>query len=343
MSRHVVLYGATGHTGRFIAAEMVRRGWSPVLAGRSADALAALAAEHGVEIRAVQVDDAVAQDRLLAAADAINNAAGPFGDTSPHLIEAALRAGIPYFDVTAEPFVAKDLFETYADRATQADVIVAPAFGFFGAIGDLLVTAAKADWDSVDRVELAFALDRWRPTKGTRAAGARRAGRRLVLTDGKLEVRDPSQAVPKGSWRFGAPFGDQPVIGEFSTVDVVTVAQHVPTKSIGTWINEASLTDLASADASGPQATDESGRSAQKFQIDAVVHKGSEMRRARASGRDIYAITAPLVCEAVEWTLSGRARTSGMVSAGELFDAPAFLGSLSRNHLDIHFQQELAA
>jgi NAD(P)-dependent dehydrogenase (short-subunit alcohol dehydrogenase family) len=343
MSRRVVLYGATGHTGRFIAAEMVRRGWSPVLAGRSADALAALAAEHGVEARAVQVDDAVALDRLLVAADAIINAAGPFGDTSPHLIEAALRAGIPYFDVTAEPFVAKEMFETYADRATQANVIVAPAFGFFGAIGDLLVTAAKADWDSVDRVELAFALDRWRPTKGTRAAGARRAGRRLVLTDDKLEVRDPSQAVPKASWRFGPPFGDQPVIGEFSTVDVVTVARHVPATSIGTWINEAPLTDLASEDASGPEATDESGRSAQEFQIEVVVHKGSEMRRAQSSGRDIYAITAPLVCEAVEWTLSGRAKTSGMVCAGELFDAPAFLKAMSRNHLNTHLQQELAA
>jgi len=343
MARRVVLYGATGHTGRFIAAEIVRRGWAPVLAGRNADALAVLAADYGVEAKAARVDDAGALNELLAGADAIINAAGPFGDTSPHLIEAALCAGISYFDVTAEPFVAKDVFETYADRVRDTGVVVAPAFGFFGAIGDLLVTAAKADWDSVDRVELAFALDRWRPTKGTRAAGARRAGRRLVLADNRLEVRDPSQAVPKGSWRFGRPFGDQPVVGEFSTVDVVTIARHVTAQSIATWINETPLADLASSDASGPQAADESGRSAQHFLIEAVVHKGSEMRRAQASGRDIYAITAPLVCEAVEWTLSGRARMSGMASAGELFDAPAFLGAMSRNHLDIHFQQELAA
>ena len=108
-------------------------------------------------------------------------------------------------------------------------------------------------------------------------------------------------------------------------------------------INEAPLADLASSDASEPEAADDSGRSAQKFLIEAVVHKGSEMRRATAAGRDIYAITAPLVCEALDWTLSSRARTTGMVSAGELFDAPAFLGAMSRNHLDIHFQQELAA
>ena len=60
---------------------------------------------------------------------------------------------------------------------------------------------------------------------------------------------------------------------------------------------------------------------------------------ALATGQDIYAITAPLVCEGVEWVLTGRARATGMVSAGELFDAPAFLGSLSR-HLAVNFKQE---
>jgi short subunit dehydrogenase-like uncharacterized protein len=34
MPSRVVLYGAAGHTGRFIAAELIRRGFEPVLAGR---------------------------------------------------------------------------------------------------------------------------------------------------------------------------------------------------------------------------------------------------------------------------------------------------------------------
>ena len=80
-------------------------------------------------------------------------------------------------------------------------------------------------------------------------------------------------------------------------------------------------------------------RGSQQFLIEAVVHRGSEARSASASGQDIYAITAPLVCEGVEWVLTGRARATGMVSAGELFDAPAFLGSLSR-HLAVNFKQE---
>ena len=338
MKKRVVLYGATGHTGRFVAAEMVRRGWDSVLAGRDMDKLAPLAARHGAEAARADVSQPGELDALLSGVEAVINTAGPFGDTSPHLIEAALRARIPYFDVTAEPFVAKEIFETYAERAGRAGVIVAPAFGFFGALGDLLVTSAKGDWENADSIELAFALDRWRPTNGTRLAGARRAGRRLVLTGGQIQLRDPAQAVPKGTWHFNPPFGEQPTVGEFSTVDVVTIARHVPVDSIATWINEAPLADLSAPDPSGPEAADESGRSAQQFTIETAVRRGSELRRASLSGRDIYAVTAPIVCEAVSWALDGRTKTTGVVAAGELFDARRFLCALSPEPLSIQFQ-----
>ena len=335
--RRVALYGAAGHTGRFIAAELVRRGFEPVLAGRDLAKLSPVAARYGLEGRQAEAADAAGLDSLLDGAEALINAAGPFGDTSPYLIEAALRAGIPYLDVTAEPFVTKDIFESYADPATNADAIVAPAFGFFGALGDLLVTAALGDWTGADSIELAFALDRWRPTKGTRLAGERRAGRRLVRRNGDLEVHEPTQAPPKGSWHFDPPFGEQPTVGEFSTVDVITISRHIAVDCISSWINQAPLTDLTSADPSGPEAVDESGRSAQRFSVEAVVHRGSEQRRAVASGQDIYAVTAPLVVEAVSRILDGRARARGAVTAGQLFDPRDFLSALSPEPLSVRY------
>jgi hypothetical protein len=335
MTKRVVLYGAAGHTGGFVAAEMARRGWGSVLAGRSYDKLAPVAARHGAEAKEANVASPAQLDALLAGADALINTAGPFGDTSPRLIEAALRAGIPYFDVTGEPFVARDIFHSYSKAAEDKGIVIAPAFAFFGALGDLLVTAAKRDWDHADTIDLAFALDQWRPTNGSRLAGARRAGRRLVLAGGQLVERAASDAVPKGRWQFAAPFGDQPTVGEFSTVDVVTIARHVAVDSIATWINEAPLADLGSADLSGPQPADASGRSAQQFTIDAAVRRGSETRRASASGRDIYAISAPIVCEAVSWVLAGRHKIAGVRAAGELFDAEAFLAALSPDPLSL--------
>ena len=43
----VALYGATGHTGRFVLAELHRRGFAVVLSGRDTAALEALASTTG--------------------------------------------------------------------------------------------------------------------------------------------------------------------------------------------------------------------------------------------------------------------------------------------------------
>jgi hypothetical protein len=65
--------------------------------------------------------------------------------------------------------------------------------------------------------------------------------------------------------------------------------------------------------------------------VDVVVRSGGEERRVSASGQDIYAITAPLAVEAVQRILTGRTRTTGVASAGEIFDAEDFLWSLTPN------------
>jgi len=329
MNRKVVLYGAAGHTGRFIAEELVRQGFTPILAGRDMGKLAPIAG-LGAEIRQAEVTDPAALDAMLSGADLLINAAGPFGDTSPPLIEAALRAGIPYLDITAEPFVTQGIFDSFGSREAQS--VVAPAFGFFGALGDLLVSAALGDWASADEVDLGFALDRWQPTKGTLLAGKRRAGRRLVWAGGRLETREPADQTPKGSWDFAQPFGTQPTVGEFSTVDVVTISRHVDVRTISTCINEAPLSDLANA---AEPLNGASGPSEQQFLIEAVVRRGSEKRRASASGRDIYAVTAPIIVEAARWILDGRSRATGVVAPAELFEPRAFLTALPSQAITI--------
>jgi hypothetical protein len=87
--------------------------------------------------------------------------------------------------------------------------------------------------------------------------------------------------------------------------------------------------DLATPDTSAPVPVDERGRSAQTFLVDVLVRSGGTDRRAVASGQDIYAISAPLAVEAVHRILTGQVRTTGVASAGEIFDAPDFLRALS--------------
>jgi short subunit dehydrogenase-like uncharacterized protein len=175
--KNVLVYGASGHTGRFVADELRRRGWTPVLGGRNADKLIEARDPHKDEaVRVALVED---PDSLVRAAQdcvAILNCAGPFEDTAAALIESALGLKIPYLDVTGEPGVVTATFERFAERALAEGVVVVPATGFFGALADLLTGAAMGEWRSVDTVSVAFALDGWKPTPGTLAVMKRMTG-----------------------------------------------------------------------------------------------------------------------------------------------------------------------
>src|SRR5688500_18389325 len=66
-SQAVVVYGATGHTGRFIVAELVRRGLTPIVSGRDRARLDELAEEWpGAIVRPATVDDPGSLDLALA-------------------------------------------------------------------------------------------------------------------------------------------------------------------------------------------------------------------------------------------------------------------------------------
>ncbi|MGW4380100.1 saccharopine dehydrogenase NADP-binding domain-containing protein [Kitasatospora sp. NPDC004531] len=337
--RVVAVYGAYGHTGRFVVAELHRRGYLPLLVGRDRHKLRALALDWPqLPVRAASVDDPAALDGALRNAAAVINCAGPFATTAAPLIDAALRAGLPYVDVAAEIEANLDTFARFADRARAAGTPVVPAMAFYGGLGDLLVTAAMGDWTAADEAHIAYGLSSWHPTAGTLAAGAvsarRRGGRRVRFTGGRLEHHD--DALPTLDWHFPAPLGPQPVLGGFTMADVVTVPSHLDIPEVRTYMTANAAADLSAPDAAPPTAVDEHGRSAQTFTVDVLVRSGAAARRACVTGRDIYAVTAPLAVEAVDRVLTARTRTTGVASAGAIFDAPSFLHALSA-HLSPRF------
>ncbi|HEX6360552.1 saccharopine dehydrogenase family protein [Actinophytocola sp.] len=333
----VAVFGAYGHTGRFVVARLLERGFVPILSGRDADKLKVQAYESGLDARPASVDDPASLDRALAGAAAVINCAGPFATTATPVIEAALRAGIPYVDVAAEIEANVDTFTHFSERARAAGAVIVPAMAFYGGLGDLLTTAAMGDWTTADEAHIAYGLNSWHPTAGTRAAGVvsrqRRDGRRVRYTNGQLEYRDDEP--PTLEWPFPDPMGARTVIGEFTMADVVTVPSHLSIPEVRTYMTVEAARDISTPDAPTPAAVDEDGRSAQTFVVDVVVRSGDRERRAVARGQDIYAVTAPLVVEAVDRILTGRTRTVGVASAGEIFDAPDFLRALSP-HISTH-------
>ncbi len=225
-NRTVTVFGAYGHTGRFVVSELRKRGWTPVLSGRDAAKLKAAGDAHPeLEVRVASVDAPASLDRAISGAVAVINCAGPFIDTAAPVIEAAVRARIHYLDVAAEQAAVLATFERFADAARDAGVVIAPAMAFYGGLGDLLATTAMGDWAAADEICIAIALDSWKPTRGTRLTGQRQAGRRFVFSNNRLERADQP---PARRWNFPAPFGPQDVVG-LPFAETITISRHLRT------------------------------------------------------------------------------------------------------------------
>jgi Saccharopine dehydrogenase NADP binding domain len=301
-----------------------------LFSGRDSAKLKAIGKVHpGWEVCVAAVDDPRPLDRALSGAAAVINCAGPFLDTAGPVIEAALRAGIHYLDVAAEQAAVLSVFERFADTARDAGVVVVPAMAFYAGLGDLLATAVIGSWHHADEISIAIALDGWKPTRGTRVTGPRNPGQRFSFSKNRLERADPR---PPRVWNFPPPFGRQDVEG-LSFSETITISRHLQTPEIRAYMNRGPIMDVRNPDTPPPTAADDTGRSSQVFLMDVIVRKGDAERRAVARGRDIYAISAPIVVEATQRVVSGLAQAIGVVAPGQAFDARDFLRSLCPAHL----------
>jgi hypothetical protein len=326
--RHsIAVFGGSGHTGRFVVAQLLRGGFAPVVIGRDLAKLKESGFDESqLGLRTAAIDDPLSLDHSLVGVNAVINCAGPFLDTADAIADAALRARVHYLDITAEQASAQATFDRFGATASEAGVVLMPAMGFYGGFADLLATAALGNWTSADEIRVGIALDSWHPSHGTRKTGQRNTAPRLVIEDGKLAPL--TQPAPQMLWHFPEPWGMQNVV-EVPFSEVPLIARHLRVARLHTYLNNAPLRDLRDPTTPPPAPADATGRSAQTFLVDVIVRKRNRERRATAQGRDIYAFTAPLVVEAVERILSGRVRGSGALAPGQGFDSTDFLTTLT--------------
>ncbi len=139
MAGSVVLFGATGYTGRLVAEALLRRGRRPVLAGRSLAKLRALSAELGGGLDVAEADVGVPESArgLVGRGDVLISTVGPFARLGDAAAEAALEAGAHYLDSNGEPGFTRRVFESYGPRAAAAGVAMLTAFGWECVLGNL--------------------------------------------------------------------------------------------------------------------------------------------------------------------------------------------------------------
>ncbi|HEY1539389.1 MAG TPA: saccharopine dehydrogenase NADP-binding domain-containing protein [Solirubrobacteraceae bacterium] len=226
MSARIVLFGATGFTGELTARALVDGGATPLLVGRDATRVAALAQALGVESAvadATAPDGAAGLAALLRRGDVLVSTVGPFARWGEPAVLAAIAAGAHYLDSTGEPAFIRRVFEHHDRAASAAGCGLLTAMGYDYVPGNLAAALALREaGERAVRVDVGYFVDgdaRGQFSGGTRASAAGMLAEpsyafrdgRLVTERGARHLRDFGPAFAAAEAR-GA--GDRRVHGE---------------------------------------------------------------------------------------------------------------------------------
>ncbi|WP_375000462.1 DUF5938 domain-containing protein [Aeromicrobium sp. CTD01-1L150] len=142
-NKPVVVYGASGYTGRLVC-EYLRQYRVPfIAAGRSEDTLRDSLESHvpGIEtaeheIVAVQ-HDVASLTELFTGASVVLNTVGPFSTLGPEVVQACLAAGVHYTDTTGEQDWLITCEEEYGADFASAGLLLSPGIAQMYTIGEI--------------------------------------------------------------------------------------------------------------------------------------------------------------------------------------------------------------
>lgn len=185
MTMNWMIYGANGYTGRLVAEEAVRRGMTPVLAGRNGEAVEALGETLGLETRVFSLDGDVAAQ--LKGMKLVLHCAGPFIETSAPMVNACLDTGVHYLDITGEIDVFRSV-HALDDAARRADVLLCPGVGFDVVPTDCLAASLVHALPAATSLVLAFEAGGG-PSRGTARTAISKLGQGgCVRKNGELRT-----------------------------------------------------------------------------------------------------------------------------------------------------------
>src|ERR687885_1115366 len=158
MSARIVVFGATGYTGRLVAERLVAQGARPVLAGRSQERLRALAERlGGLEWARADALRANSVFALVEDGDVLVSTVGPFVKWGEAAVRAAIAAGATYLDSTGEPAFIRRVFEEFGPPAGRAGAALLTAMGYDFVPGALAGALALDEaGDAAVRVDVGY-------------------------------------------------------------------------------------------------------------------------------------------------------------------------------------------
>jgi short subunit dehydrogenase-like uncharacterized protein len=352
----IAVYGASGYTGRLVAAELRRRGLPFTLSGRSAERLRSVAEEVGGDppVRPASLDDRAALRRALRGCAAVINCAGPFVRTGEPVLRAAIESGVHYLDTTGEQPWMKRVVDEHDGAARAAGVAAVCAMGFDYVPGDLIARLTAEGREPLEELVLGYAVEGFGMTRGTLRSGLEMMkGGDLIYADG--DWRPAGTGPLRASFPFPEPLGRQPV-ARYPAGEIVTVPRHTDTQHVAVVISTASLAPhrslaralplampalslalrtplrpaLSAAIGRLPEGPPEDERRAARFTIVALA-RGRDGRVARGvvRGSDVYGLTAVTTVQGASLMADPGYGRSGALAPASAFDPAAFLQFLA--------------
>ncbi|MEX1363604.1 MAG: saccharopine dehydrogenase NADP-binding domain-containing protein [Nannocystaceae bacterium] len=228
----IVLWGATGFTGRLVAEHLVRTradgGLRLALGGRSRDKLEQVRAHLAtIDSAAAELPleladsfDGAALDAMVAKATVVCTTVGPYSKYGAELVAACVRQGTHYCDLTGEtPFIRK-MIDEHHEAARESGTRIVCCCGFDSIpsdLGTLMMQRAMQQRHGVPAREVKLAVQ---STKGgfsggtvasmieiTKAARADSEVRRVLLDPYGLDPADGRRG-PDGRDPRGVGFDD---------------------------------------------------------------------------------------------------------------------------------------
>ncbi|MEM7768265.1 MAG: saccharopine dehydrogenase NADP-binding domain-containing protein [Pseudomonadota bacterium] len=192
----IIIYGATGYTGRLVAEYMHTahpgRAGRWAMAGRSADKLAAVRDEMGLPADTpLVVADASDPASLKAMADSakvICTTVGPYTLYGEPLVAACVAAGTDYVDLCGEVLWMRQMIETHGERASETGARIVFSCGFDSIPFDLGVAFAQEATKAKTGQFAQRVRGRVRKMQGTFSGGTAASGKATMA----MVQKDPS-------------------------------------------------------------------------------------------------------------------------------------------------------
>ena len=223
----IVVYGASGFTGRLVAEYLASRSGEPrdlkwAMAGRSLDKLAAVRDEIGAPkdtpLIAADAADPASLDAMLKRTKAVLTTVGPYQLYGTELVSACVKSGTDYLDLCGEPVWMRQMIDKYQAAAQASGARIVFSCGYDSIPFELgvffLQDAAKAKFGSTfNRVK-----GRVRKMKGTFSGGTAASMKAIfsaAASDPSLlpMLRDPFVLTP-GFQGPKQPPGNKPLFDD---------------------------------------------------------------------------------------------------------------------------------